>query len=112
MLNEIDGIGYCQTYSLYSPMREFINHDQAVIAAESFLDGLKEERELTEEELVDEDLLGKVMRGEETPELNLDDFDVIEPLQVDLFPKRGQHELKVNIEKKISRRNLLRGNLS
>lgn len=112
MLNEIDGIGYCQTYSLYSPMREFINHDQAVIAAQNFLDGLKVESPVTEEDLVDEDLLGKVMRGEETPELNLDDFDVIEPLQVDLFPKRGQPELNVKIEKKISRSDLLRGNLS
>ena len=112
MLNEIDGIGYCQTHSLYSPMRDFASHDQAVTVAQEFLDKLKVETKLTEEDIVDEDLLGKVMRGEETPEINLDDFDVIEPVQVDLFPSRGQPDLKVNVEKKISRRNLLRGNLS
>jgi len=57
---------------------------------------------------VDEELLGKVMRGEETPEINLDDFDTIEPVQTGTPPLTGHSELKSNAAKKISRRNLLR----
>lgn len=115
MLNEYDGIGLCQTHSLYSPMRAFATHEQAVKVAQEFLDDLKVERELTEEELVDEELLGKVMRGEEISdvslaEVNLDDFDVIEPVQVDLQPPKALPELNDKGGKKISRRNFFRGN--
>ena len=108
MLNDIDGIGLCQTHSLYSPMRNFACHDQAVTAAQAFLEDLMVDRELTEEERVDEELLGKVMRGEETPEINLDGFDTIEPVQTGTPPVTGHSELKPNAAKKISRRNLLR----
>jgi len=111
MLNDIDGIGLCQTHSLYSPMRDFASHNQAVSVAQNFLDSLMVEKELTEEERVDEELLGRVMRGEETPEINLDDFDVIEPMAAATTVVRGQGEEQVRVEKKISRRNLLRGNI-
>ncbi len=111
MLNDIDGIGLCQTHSLYSPMRDFSSHEQALGVAQNFIDNLMVERELSEEELVDEELLGRVMRGEETPEINLDDFDVIEPMAAVTTPVRGQNEDQILVEKKISRRNLLRGNL-
>ena len=112
MLNEFDGIGLCQTHSLYSPMRDFSSHEQALRVAQEFLDSLKVERELSEDEQVDEELLGRIMRGEETAEVNLDDFDVVAPMQAGPAPVRGQSGLKVKLQKKISRRNLLRGHLS
>ena len=110
MLNEIDGIGLCQTRSLYSPMREFRCHQQAVAAAQAFLDGLMVERELSEDELVDEELLGKVMRGEETPEIDLNDFAEIQTAETDLKIGHAGDELTSKPAKKITRRNILRGN--
>ncbi len=80
MVNEIDGIGKCKTHSMYSPMHEFYNQDHAVKVAQDFLDDLNVEREPTVEELVDEDLLGRIMRGEEI-DVNLDEFAVIEPIK-------------------------------
>ena len=112
MLNEIDGIGLCQTHSLYSPMREFRSHQQAVAAAQAFLDGLMVERELSEDERVNEELLGKVMRGEETPEIDLDDFAEIKPAEAGSIKQNDPQELTVKAAKKITRRNLLRGNIS
>ena len=110
MLNEIDGIGLCQTHSLYSPMREFRCHEQAIAAAQAFLDGLLEEHELSEDEQVDEELLGKVMRGEATPEIDLNEFAGIEPAEADLKARNDRDELKVEDARKITRRNMLRGN--
>ncbi len=111
MVNDIDGIGPCQTHSLYSPMRDFASHEQAVNAAQDFLDKLMVEKKLSEEDRVDEDLLGRVMRGEETPEIKLDDFNVSEPVIAGSAPVRGQSDMKVQVRKKLSRRDLLRGNL-
>jgi len=109
MLNKFDGIGLCQTHSLYSPMQNFASHEQALHAAQSFLDDLMVERDLTEEEQVDEELLGRVLRGEAIPEVN---FDAIESAQADEIPDEGQREINVNAQKEVSRRNLLRGQLS
>lgn len=109
MLNEFDGIGLCQTHSLYSPMQSFASHEQALDTAQSFLDDLMVERDLTEEERVDEELLGRVLRGEAIPEVN---FDAIDSAQTDQAPAEGQEETSVNAQKDISRRNLLRGQLS
>lgn len=109
MINEYDGIGTCQTHSLYSPMREFSCHKQAVSAAQAFLGDLNVKRELSEEERVDEELLGKVLREEDVA-INLDDFAVIEPVLVDLQPENVRPELPVKGGKKISRRNFFRGN--
>ena len=112
MINEYEGIGVCQTHSLYSPMRNFTSHQQALSAAREFLDDLFNERKLSEEDRVDEELLGKVMRGEEVPEGNLDDFDEVQPYQPSGMANAvGQQATQVKVEKKISRRNLLRGNL-
>ncbi|NNE63987.1 MAG: [NiFe]-hydrogenase assembly chaperone HybE, partial [Gammaproteobacteria bacterium] len=103
-------IGLCQTHSLYSPMREFRCHQQAVAAAQAFLDGLMEERELSEDERVNEELLGKVMRGEETPEIDLNDFAEIESAEADSKAQNIRDELTAKPAKKITRRNILRGN--
>ena len=113
MINEIDGIGRCQTHSLYSPMRDFANHQQAVNMAQHFLDNLMIERELTNEEKVDEELLGRVMRGEDVPEIDLDEFGDVDPMQAGAAPVRGQMEPAVDVqdEKIISRRDLLRGQI-
>jgi len=79
MVNEIDGIGKCKTHSMYSPMHEFSSQDHAVKVAQDFLNDLMVARDATVEELVDEDLLGRIMRGEEI-DVNLDEFAVIEPV--------------------------------
>lgn len=110
MLNEIEGIGLCQTHSLYSPMHEFRCHQQAVAAAQAFLDDLMVERELSEDEKVDEELLGKVMRGEETPEIDLDAFAEIETQGANFDPRDGRDASNPEPVRKISRRNILRGN--
>jgi [NiFe] hydrogenase assembly HybE family chaperone len=111
MVNEIDAIGKCQTHSLFSPMNEFVNQDHALAVAQSFLDALMVESKPTEEDLVDEKLLGRIVRGEETPEVNLDDFavTVTEAVETAAVPVRGQPGMKVRVEKKLSRRDLLRG---
>ncbi len=109
MVNEIDGIGKCQAHSLFSPMNEFVNQDHALAAAQSFLDALMVVAGPTEEDLVDEELLGRIMRGEETPELNPDDFPVIDAAETTAAPVKEQPETKVRVEKGLSRRELLRG---
>ncbi len=109
MVNEIDGIGPCQTHSLYSPMREFAGHEQAASVAQAFLDTLMVETQPSEEDLVDEELLGRIMRGEQTAEVNLEEFVAIEPPETGAVPVRGQPDMKVRVEKKLSRRELLRG---
>ncbi len=108
IVNEFDGIGKCQTYSLFSPMSEFANQDHALAAAQSFLDTLMVETELAEDNVIDDELLGRIMRGEETPEVNLDDFAVIDATET-VTPVRGAPEIKLRVEKKLSRRDLLRG---
>ncbi len=108
MVNEIEGIGRYQTYSLFSPMTEFYNQDHALAAAQSFLDTLMVEKKPTEEEVIDEELLGRIMRGEETPEVDLDDFAVIEATNSS-SPVRGTSETQAGTEEKLSRRELLRG---
>ncbi|MCP3866989.1 MAG: [NiFe]-hydrogenase assembly chaperone HybE [Gammaproteobacteria bacterium] len=72
LVNEIDGIGKCQTHALYSPMNEFVTHEHAVAAAQSFLTALMVEKEPDEEEAVDEELLGRILRGEADPGINAD----------------------------------------
>ncbi len=112
MINHIEGIGSCQTHSLYSPMRDFACHEQALSMAQDFLSTLMIEKEPTEEDEVDEELLGRVMRGEETPEINPDDFAVIEPMQAESTPVSDHVDIQQKASKNISRRKLLRGSLS
>jgi [NiFe] hydrogenase assembly HybE family chaperone len=106
MVNDIDGIGKCQTYSLHSPMHEFVNQDHALAAAQSVLDTLMVESELSEEEKVDEELLGRILRGEETP--GLDGVASVEAAQ----PAPGKTEVlqpQGRLKEAMSRRDLLRG---
>jgi len=108
IVNEIEGIGKCQAHSLYSPMNEFVNQDHALAAAQGFLDTLMVETKPAEEDPVDQDLLGRILRGEEIPDVNLDHHAIIEATDV-TTPVREASEKKVQVEKKISRRELLRG---
>jgi [NiFe] hydrogenase assembly HybE family chaperone len=104
MVNDVDGIGRCMTHSLYSPMREFASHPQAVQIARDFLQDLMVEPDPDAEAPVDEELLGRVMRGEATPEIDLDQFDEVSPMP-------GQVESGLTLDNQVSRRDLLRGKL-
>lgn len=106
LVNEIDGIGFCQTHSLFSPMNNFVSHEQAVAAAQNFLDKLYVVPEATTADPVDEDLLGRIMRGEETPDL--DDFATIEPHENNI-PVKNITDTKEPKKNKFDRRALLRG---
>ncbi len=110
MVNDIEGIGPCQTYSMCSPMRDFSSHQQALQVAQDFLDALMEEGTPTEEDLVDADLLGRVMRGEDTSDIDLSQFDTTDPIASTRV--EAEEEPHSAVDKVISRRNLLRGNLA
>ncbi len=112
LANDIEGIGICQTHSLYSPMREFRQHQQAQAAAQRFLDELRVEREPGADDLVDEELLGRVLRGETTEEIPLAEIEAAVPERSGALPVHGPTEADVTINRQISRRNLLRGKIA
>ncbi len=112
MINDIEGIGPCQTYSMCSPMRDFSTHQQAVQVAQDFLDGLMVETKPTEEDLVDEELLGRVMKGEDTSDIDLSQFDEIEPVLAESSSDLNTADVQDTVGKKLSRRDLLRWNLA
>jgi [NiFe] hydrogenase assembly HybE family chaperone len=100
MVNEIDGIGRCQTHSLYSPMHEFANQEHAEAAARSFMQTLMVEVEEPDEDPYDEELLGRILRGEEESEIDIDGYAAAE--QASGTGEENQAPM-------ISRRELLRG---
>jgi [NiFe] hydrogenase assembly HybE family chaperone len=104
MVNEIDGIGIYQSHSLYSPMHEFMDQDHAVAAAESFMQTLMVEVERPETDPHDEELLGRILRGEETPVAELDGFALAEAKHGADNPSPSETEGQA-----ISRRDFLRG---
>jgi len=68
MVNELEGIGMCQTHSLFSPMREFADQRHVVTVARNQLTELLTPREDGREPEPDEELLGRVLRGEASTE--------------------------------------------
>ncbi|MBC7917519.1 MAG: [NiFe]-hydrogenase assembly chaperone HybE [Rhodoferax sp.] len=73
LINVVDELGVCQMHSLHSPMHRFANQAAAVAEAQSFMDKLL----VTPPggvhyDPVDEELLGKIMRGEKVPEMDKD----------------------------------------
>ena len=108
MVNEFEGIGFCQTHSLHSPMNEFYSQDHAVTTAGEFIEKMMSDSSPAEEDPVNEELLGRIMRGEETPEVNLDDFATIEPHE-DSIPIQVASEMKKPRRKTFDRRALLSG---
>ncbi len=105
MVNEIDGIGIYQSHSLYSPMHEFMDQDHAVAAAESFMQTLMVEVEQPDTDPHDEELLGRILRGEETPEMELEGCALAEAKSAADNNSLGETESQI-----ISRRDFLRGN--
>ncbi|MCP4374750.1 MAG: [NiFe]-hydrogenase assembly chaperone HybE, partial [bacterium] len=114
LVNEIDGIGTCQTHSPYSPMREFVNQNHALAAARSFLDALLVETQGSQGGPVDEELLGRILRGEEPTEMRpapaaSNSVDVVET-KARLVRERST--TPASVELNLSRRDLLRGRFS
>ncbi|MES9968805.1 MAG: [NiFe]-hydrogenase assembly chaperone HybE [Candidatus Thiodiazotropha sp.] len=103
MVNEIEGIGRCQTHSLYSPMHEFANQEHALAAARSFMQTLMVEVEEPDEDPYDEELLGRILRGEEEVEVDIDGFALAE---------QDTEAMQSSEEKLITRRQLLQGSLN
>ncbi|MDJ0740106.1 MAG: [NiFe]-hydrogenase assembly chaperone HybE [Gammaproteobacteria bacterium] len=116
MVNEIDGIGRYLSHSLYSPMREFQSQNHALAAAEAWLRDAMDPERADSGDQVDEELLGKVLRGEETPDIDLDELESIAFGQSDesaARPVRGLQDIGVRVEQRsgITRRDLLRGRI-
>lgn len=110
MLNEIDGIGRCQTHSLFSPMNGFTGQAHALAAAEAFLRDLLTDAPADAAEPVDEELLGRIMRGEDTPEIDMDALEAGRLVEIESKPTRRLADIKVRVEDRlVSRRDLLRG---
>ena len=71
LVNILDGLGVCQMHSVYSPMRDFPNQASAVAAARDFLERLMAPAPAVDGEVpVDEELLGRILRGEDIPEID------------------------------------------
>ncbi len=69
MTNVVDELGVCQMYSLHSPMNRFDNQAAAVTEAQSFMDKLLViPAGGVQYDPVDEELLGKILRGEIVPQ--------------------------------------------
>jgi [NiFe] hydrogenase assembly HybE family chaperone len=110
MTNEIDGLGRCQTRSLFSPMREFTSQAHARAAAEAFLRDLMTPASPLDEDPVDDELLGRIMRGEDTPEIDMDALDEGRLVEVESRPASRLEDIGVHLEERmVSRRDLLRG---
>lgn len=110
MINEIEGIGVCQTHSLFSPMHEFRSQAHALAAAEAFLRDLMAPAARIDPAPVDEELLGRIMRGEDTPEIDMEALEAGRLVEVKTRPTRRLSDIQVRIEDKmVSRRDLLRG---
>jgi [NiFe] hydrogenase assembly HybE family chaperone len=111
MCNDIDGIGVFQTHSLYSPMHQFHNQDQAVVVAESFLNTLMAPCEQPDLDTDDEEVLNRILRGEEPLHGDVDRFDAVEPGHALAEGQARGVTREQQAAKPITRRDLLRGNL-
>ena len=73
LINVLDELGVCQMHSLHSPMHRFANQAAAVAEAQSFVNQLLVVPPGgVEYDPVNEELLGKIMRGEKVPEMDKD----------------------------------------
>ena len=72
MVNAIDGLGPYQMHSVQSPVHVFPDQAAAVAAAAAFLGRILADRDpnAVPEDPVDEELLGKILRGEPVPEID------------------------------------------
>ncbi|WP_419796528.1 MAG: [NiFe]-hydrogenase assembly chaperone HybE [Terasakiella sp.] len=95
MINEIEGFGFCKTYSLYSPVNDFPNPEAARIAAAIFLRDLLDEKKRIEPTYSEE----QIQRY-----LNKEEMVHREEL-------KKQFSEPANMKKEVNRRDLLRGKL-
>ena len=73
MINVIDELGVCQMHSLHSPMHRFGSQDAAIAEATAFMDKLLViPPGGVQYDPVDEELLGKILRGEKVPAMDKD----------------------------------------
>lgn len=73
LINVIDELGVCQMHSLHSPMHRFGSQAAAIAEATAFLDKLLViPPGGVQDDPVDEELLGKILRGEKLPEMDKD----------------------------------------
>lgn len=77
MVNAIDGLGVVQMHSVHSPMRAFPFQDAALAEAAGFLQRLlaPADPDAPPQDPVNEELLGRILRGEAVPELDLPPVD-------------------------------------
>lgn len=93
MINEIEGFGYCKTFSLHSPVNDFPNQESARIAAAMFL-----------RDLLDESKKIEKTYSEEQIQRYLDKEDMIHQEEL-----KKQFSEPIEIKKEVNRRDLLRG---
>lgn len=68
MLNVVDGLGPVMMHSVHSPMRGFASQAEALAEAAAFLQRLMAPAtDEPRQDLVDEELLGRILRGEKVP---------------------------------------------
>ena len=71
--NVIDELGVCQMHSLHSPMHRFRTQEAAIAEATAFVDKLLViPPGGAQHDPVDEELLGKILRGEKVPAMDKD----------------------------------------
>jgi len=70
MSNTIDGLGTVMMYSVHSPMRAFPNQESALAEAAGFVArAMTPAAQASVEDPVNEELLGRILRGENVPEV-------------------------------------------
>jgi len=69
MANTIEGLGRLMMYSVYSPMHEFANQASACAEAERFLTRVMTPTTDGAADPIDEELLGRILRGEKVAEV-------------------------------------------
>ena len=73
LINVIDELGVCQMHSLYSPMHRFGTQESVIAEACAFMDKLLViPPGGVQHDPVDEELLGKILRGEKVPQMDKD----------------------------------------
>lgn len=100
MINEVDGYGFCKTFSLFSPVKDFNNQEAARVAAAIFLRDLLDETKRVEKTF-----------SEEQIERYLDKEDMCHKEEF----RKSMEDLKLpedtGIKEEVNRRDLLRGSL-
>lgn len=101
-INEFDQISRCQSYPIHSPMHAFVTHEDARSAARTFIDVLMANAVAGP---VDDDEVPfeRFLQGDEMAQIYREEQEAKAACQCP--------SLKEQVERKVSRRDLLRGNL-